>query len=46
VRSEMRRLWGVLHPGARTSSPRTLAYATQASGAAPAMPVAAADLPR
>ncbi len=42
VRSEMRRLWSVLHPAARTSSPRPLAYA-QVVGPAAGAVVAAAE---
>ena len=42
VRAEMRRLWGVLHPAARTSSPRSLEYASQVGGAPRAAPASVA----
>jgi len=43
VRSEMRRLWGVLNPTTRTSAPRPLAYATQLGAGNAGVPLAAAD---
>ena len=43
VRAEMRRLWGVLHPASRTSSPRPLAYATQRAGGGTAAASVAAE---